>query len=121
LSCVCQNRPRCTNQQRLLEERRGIVSEARQSNCTLAQQSAEKSVFRYEGCLERNRVGKGMTPLDVRSATARCPCCAMGTEPLAIAYFFPQPGYEDYLRDTSRRTLFSILSNRHTEVASRAA
>jgi hypothetical protein len=45
----------------------------------------------------------------------------MGTEPLAIAYFFPQPGYEDYLRDTSRRTLFSILSNRHTEVASRAA
>jgi quercetin dioxygenase-like cupin family protein len=24
-----------------------------------------------------------------------------GTDPLAIAYFFPQPGYEEYLRDTS--------------------
>lgn len=24
-----------------------------------------------------------------------------GTEPLAIAFFFPQPGYEEYLRDTS--------------------
>jgi len=24
-----------------------------------------------------------------------------GTGPLAIAYFFPQSGYEDYLRDTS--------------------
>src|SRR5262245_36936842 len=26
-----------------------------------------------------------------------------GTDPLAIAYFFPQPGYEEYLRDTSVR------------------
>ena len=26
-----------------------------------------------------------------------------GTEPLAIAYFFSQPGYEEYLRDTSVR------------------
>jgi len=26
-----------------------------------------------------------------------------GTEPLAVAYFFPQPGYEEYLRDTSVR------------------
>ena len=24
-----------------------------------------------------------------------------GTDPLAIAYFFPQSGYEEYLRDTS--------------------
>ena len=24
-----------------------------------------------------------------------------GTDPLAIAYFFPQPGYEEYLRETS--------------------
>jgi oxalate decarboxylase/phosphoglucose isomerase-like protein (cupin superfamily) len=24
-----------------------------------------------------------------------------GAAPLAIAYFFPQPGYEEYLRDTS--------------------
>ena len=24
-----------------------------------------------------------------------------GTEPLAIAFFFSQPGYEEYLRDTS--------------------
>ena len=24
-----------------------------------------------------------------------------GNDPLAIAYFFPQPGYEEYLRDTS--------------------
>ena len=26
-----------------------------------------------------------------------------GTEPLAIAYFFSEPGYEEYLRDTSER------------------
>jgi len=26
-----------------------------------------------------------------------------GTEPLAVAYFFSQPGYEEYLRDTSVR------------------
>jgi len=26
-----------------------------------------------------------------------------GTKPLAVAYFFPQPGYEEYLRDTSVR------------------
>jgi len=26
-----------------------------------------------------------------------------GTEPLAVAYFFSQPGYEEYLRDTSER------------------